>query len=464
MSGSRSEEEPRGEPPDFHTQADDFLDSDFVDLLAPSPGPFTPTTSRACLLDNPDLWPESESLPSLVCLQGPPLLDIPQQLAQGQAVFQQGHQQISQAIALSRGQDPMPPASFNPAMSTGVLSPSQGSPEELPVAKRASSFPPGTQPRPVRRRIQKLAEPSFPEVNRANKRWQNRSRRQYDGNGTHCIRSLIPQQELDMADCLQELACPESLNPNLFEPDHPALRGIATARGMHMFEVADLKKRHLQDVKLHQDWDACFNMGNKCLLDIYTAFAASDLSFEIPLMVDDKRQCVSLAILLKYDLCELYMQTIAGLADFAPHAFTGPDTPAGRRFSQAACQCMAMTACLIETPGQIARLADNHLMKHAARGQHAVSGVELMRRLDDTLSPAWKHSITNSQRHQAHLILQANGSFTAQLTNARQQILDEMQQAIQGEARGPQLLPSRVLMLSDHAHTLSQLISTPMAK
>ena len=66
------------------------------------------------------------------------------------------------------------------------------------------------------------------------------------------------------------------------------------------------------------------------------------------------------------------------------------------------------------------------------------------------LSPQWKRSITSSQRHQAHLLLQANEAFTTQLANARQQILEEMQQAIQGEVQEPQLLPSRVLMLSDH--------------
>ena len=66
------------------------------------------------------------------------------------------------------------------------------------------------------------------------------------------------------------------------------------------------------------------------------------------------------------------------------------------------------------------------------------------------LRPEWKRSITSSQRHQAHLLVQANEAFTTELANARQQILEEMQQAIQGEAREPQLLPSRVLMLSDH--------------
>ena len=66
------------------------------------------------------------------------------------------------------------------------------------------------------------------------------------------------------------------------------------------------------------------------------------------------------------------------------------------------------------------------------------------------LSPQRKESITNAQRHQAHLLLQANADFTSELVNARQQILDEMQQAIAAEATGPQLLPSRVLMLSDH--------------
>ena len=66
------------------------------------------------------------------------------------------------------------------------------------------------------------------------------------------------------------------------------------------------------------------------------------------------------------------------------------------------------------------------------------------------LRPQWKQSITSSQRHQAHLLLEANEAFTTELANARQQILEEMQQAIQGEAQEPQLLPSRVLMLSDH--------------
>lgn len=53
-----------------------------------------------------------------------------------------------------------------------------------------------------------------------------------------------------MADCLQDLSgrstLPDSLKPGSFEPEHPALRGIATARGMHMFEVAELKSRHLK--------------------------------------------------------------------------------------------------------------------------------------------------------------------------------------------------------------------------
>ena len=35
------------------------------------------------------------------CAAGQPLLNVAQQLAQGHVVFQQGHQQISQAIALS---------------------------------------------------------------------------------------------------------------------------------------------------------------------------------------------------------------------------------------------------------------------------------------------------------------------------------------------------------------------------
>ena len=141
----------------------------------------------------------------------------------------------------------------------------------------------------------------------------------------------------------------------------------------------------VQDVTLHPDWNACFNMGNKCLLDIYTAFSASDLSFELPLLVNNTRQDVSLGTLLQHDLCNMYMQALAGLADFAPRAFAGPDIPEGRHFSQAACQCMAMIACLIEVPGQIARLADNHLMKHASRDQQTVSGVDLMARLDQTV-------------------------------------------------------------------------------
>lgn len=140
---------------------------------------------------------------------------------------------------------------------------------------------------------------------------------------------------------------------------------------------------------MHPDWSICYNMGSRSLLDIYTAFAASDLSFTIPLVVNNKRQNVSLANLLQHDLCGLYMQTMAGLADFAPRALDGPGTADGRLFSIATCQSLAMIACFIEAPDQMAKLVDNHLMKHAAGGHHqAVSGVDVMRLLDQMVSSA----------------------------------------------------------------------------
>ena len=144
----------------------------------------------------------------------------------------------------------------------------------------------------------------------------------------------------------------------------------------------------MQDVTLHPDWSLCYNMGNRSLLDIYTAFAASDLSFSIPLVVNSKRQNVSLATLLQQDLCQLYMQTMAGLANIAPRAFDGPGTAEGRLFSIATCQSLAMIACFIEAPDQMAKLVDHHLMKHAAGGHQAISGVDVMTCLDLTVSSA----------------------------------------------------------------------------
>lgn len=133
-------------------------------------------------------------------------------------------------------------------------------------------------------------------------------------------------------------------------------------------------------------------MGSRSLLDIYTAFAASDLSFTIPLVVNNKRQNVSLANLLQHDLCGLYMQTMAGLADFALRALDGPGTADGRLlrlFSIATCQSLAMIACFIEAPDQMAKLVDHHLMKHGAGGHHqAISGVDVMTLLDRTVSSA----------------------------------------------------------------------------
>ena len=177
----------------------------------------------------------------------------------------------------------------------------------------------------------------------------------------------------------------------------------------------------MQDVTLHPDWNLCFNMGSRSLLDIYTAFAASDLSFRIPLVVNNKRQNISLATLLQQDLCELYMQTIAGLADFAPRAFSGPDTAEGRHFGLAACQSLAMIACMIETPGQIAKLADHHLMKHASKGQQAVSGVAMMARLDQTvrlsgfliLFPFFRQNLAKPSSEGQHSTLPSCSMFQA---------------------------------------------------
>lgn len=138
----------------------------------------------------------------------------------------------------------------------------------------------------------------------------------------------------------------------------------------------------LQDVRLHPDWSDCYNMGSKSLLDIHTAFAASDLSFRVPLWVNNKRQNVSLATLFQQNLGELYMQAVAGLHDFAPQARAGPDSKEGHHLSMGACQSQALMACLLETPSQIAKLADAHLMKHAKEGR-GVSGEDVMRRLEE---------------------------------------------------------------------------------
>ncbi|KAK9827492.1 hypothetical protein WJX74_005388 [Apatococcus lobatus] len=477
----------QGEP----RQADDGVESALLDLLAPSPGPWPETVSpsHGTYLDSRslgflgqgfDLQGEdsqtlqldsqifqslsgsSEPTKPMDAVTAPtsfpapmPPGDIAQKLVQGHADFRNGSQQTPEQPALLGA---TVPAAANAGLPSSVNVPSQLPLQGHSVAKRSTSTS-ASRRQSYKRHFSALAEPSFPEVNRANRRQQSILQCQSDGVAAPSIRSLIPHQELVVADCLSELALPDSLNPHAFEPEHPALRGIATARGMHMFEVADLKRRHLQDLSQHPGWAVCSHMGNECLLDIYTAFAASDLSFKMTLLVGNTQQIVSLGTLCQHNLCDLYMQSIAGLADFAPRALNGPETADGRHFSQAACQCMAMIACLFEMPGHTAKLADLHLMKHAAGGQQSVSGTDLMMRLDQALSLQWKRSITRSQRHQARLLLQANEAFTTQLANARQQILDEMQQAVQGEADGPKLLPSRVLMLSDHAHTLSVLLA-----
>lgn len=68
---------------------------------------------------------------------------------------------------------------------------------------------------------------------------------QLTGGSSQRLRSLIPHQELDIAGCLQDLLNPSSLAQQSFEA-HPALQGIASARGMHMSAVAELKQRNLQ--------------------------------------------------------------------------------------------------------------------------------------------------------------------------------------------------------------------------
>lgn len=73
------------------------------------------------------------------------------------------------------------------------------------------------------------------------------------------------------------------------------------------------------------------------------------------------------------------------MANFAPRTFNGPESADGRHFGLAACQSLAMIACMIETSGQIAKLADHLLMKHATAGQQAVSGGDMMARLDQTV-------------------------------------------------------------------------------
>ena len=64
-----------------------------------------------------------------LCAAGQPLLDVAQQLAQGHAVFQQGHQQISQAIALSS--HPHLTAASMPGPSSGAQISSQASKASL---------------------------------------------------------------------------------------------------------------------------------------------------------------------------------------------------------------------------------------------------------------------------------------------------------------------------------------------
>ena len=138
----------------------------------------------------------------------------------------------------------------------------------------------------------------------------------------------------------------------------------------------------MQDMTLHPDWSAHYDMGNTSLLDIYGAFAASDLSFRIPLLVNQAPQTISVAALLQYDLPELYMQVVQGLADFRQEACRDPGSAEARLFSKAACQGMAILACLLETPRQVAKLADAHLMKKQSDSQQGVSGVDVMMRLD----------------------------------------------------------------------------------
>lgn len=59
------------------------------------------------------------------------------------------------------------------------------------------------------------------------------------------MRNLIFHQELDIAGCLQDLLYLSSLKQHSFET-HLALQGIATARGMQMSAVAELKQHNLQ--------------------------------------------------------------------------------------------------------------------------------------------------------------------------------------------------------------------------
>ena len=69
---------------------------------------------------------------------------------------------------------------------------------------------------------------------------------QVAGHGSASLRSLIPDQELDIAGFLQNLVCPSGREPPSLEPLQPALQGIATARGMQMSAVAELKQANLE--------------------------------------------------------------------------------------------------------------------------------------------------------------------------------------------------------------------------
>ena len=86
-----------------------------------------------------------------------------------------------------------------------------------------------------------------------------------------------------------------------------------------------------------------------------------------------------------------------------------------------------------------------------------------MQRLADLqLSNSWKSSITHDQRRAAQALLQAHEAFTSLLDDLRHKILDEMQQAVQAETLGPQLLPGRVLVLSNHVRFQSKLHSASL--
>ena len=62
----------------------------------------------------------------------------------------------------------------------------------------------------------------------------------------HGSASLISNQERDIAGFLQDLVHPSGPDPPSLEPLQPALQGIATARGMQMSAVAELKRGNLQ--------------------------------------------------------------------------------------------------------------------------------------------------------------------------------------------------------------------------